>query len=229
MGLPVELVYNPAGNVVLDPMPEPRMRSGTCSPCSPAPARSHSDLPGSSRSDPLNESGVLRGLADPPLDETGRDQARRLGEALGPRELLAVVASPLLRARQTAQPVADPAGLAVVTDQCLVDRDYAQWTGTSRDAVVARWGSVDRAPGVEPRSEVQDRAVQGLTDIARRCLGGTVVAVSHDAVNRQVLAAFDAGLGDPDTIPQDNGCFNTLTWHGDRWAVLSVNELSGQP
>ena len=28
---------------------------------------------------PLNESGVLRGLADPPLDETGRDQAQRLG------------------------------------------------------------------------------------------------------------------------------------------------------
>jgi broad specificity phosphatase PhoE len=56
-----------------------------------------------------------------------------------------------------------------------------------------------------------------------------VVVVSHDAVNRQVLAAFDAGLGDPDTIPQDNGCFNMLTWHGDRWAVLSVNEPSGQP
>jgi hypothetical protein len=32
---------------------------------------------------PLNESGVLRGLADPPLDETGRRQAERLGAALG--------------------------------------------------------------------------------------------------------------------------------------------------
>ena len=49
----------------------------------------------------LNESGVLRGLADPPLDETGRDQAQRLGAALGPRGLWAVISSPLLRARQT--------------------------------------------------------------------------------------------------------------------------------
>jgi broad specificity phosphatase PhoE len=176
---------------------------------------------------PLNESGVLRGLADPPLDEAGHDQARRLGEALGPRGLVAVIASPLLRARQTAQPVAERAGLVVATDQCLVDRDYGQWTGTSRDAVIAQWGSVDRAPGVEPRSAVRDRGVKGLTDIARRWLGRTVVVVSHDAVNRQVLAAFDAGLGDPDTIPQDNGCFNTLTWQSDRWAVLSVNELPG--
>lgn len=178
---------------------------------------------------PLNESDVLRGLADPPLDETGLGQARRLGAALGPRGLSAVIASPLLRARQTAQPAAEWSHLDVATDQCLVDRDYGPWTGISRDTVTGKWGSVDHAPGVEPRSAVTDRAVKGLTSIARRCLGGTAVVVSHDAVNRQVLAAFDANLGDPDTIPQDNGCFNTLEWHDNKWAVLSVNELPGEP
>ena len=174
---------------------------------------------------PLNESGVLRGLADPPLDETGRRQAARLGAALGPRGLAAVLSSPLVRARQTAQPVAGRAGLEVAVDQCLLDRDYGPWTGISRKSVTDRWGSVDRAPGVEPRPAVRDRAVGGLTGIARRYPGGTVVVVSHDAVNREVLAAFDAGLGDPDAIPQDNGCYNTLEWRGGRWAVLGVNEL----
>jgi broad specificity phosphatase PhoE len=53
------------------------------------------------------------------------------------------------------------------------------------------------------------------------------VVVSHDAVNRQVLAAFDPGLGDPDAIPQDNGCFNTLEWRDGRWSVLTVNEIPG--
>jgi len=174
---------------------------------------------------PLNESGVLRGLADPALDETGRGQAERLGAALGPRGLAAVIASPLLRARQTAQPVAGRAGLQVAVDQCLLDRDYGPWTGISRESVTDRWGSVDRAPGGEPRPEVRDRAVRGLTGIARRYPDCTVVVVSHDAVNREVLAAFDAGLGDPDAIPQDNGCYNTLEWRGGRWAVLGVNEI----
>jgi glucosyl-3-phosphoglycerate phosphatase len=177
---------------------------------------------------PLNESGVLRGLADPPLDEAGHHQAQRLGAALGARGLSAVVASPLLRARQTAQPVAERASLEVATDPCLADRDYGQWTGSSRDAVAAEWGSVDHAPGVEPRSAVADRAVNGLTDLARRHQGGAVVVVSHDAVNREVLVAFDRELGDPDALPQDNGCFNTLEWRGGRWAVLSVNELPSQ-
>ena len=87
---------------------------------------------------PLNESGVLRGQADPPLDETGLGQAQRLRAALGPLGLWAIISSPLLRARQTAQPVAERAGLEVTTGQCLVDRDYGQWTGISRDAVVAQ-------------------------------------------------------------------------------------------
>lgn len=125
--------------------------------------------------------------------------------------------------------VADRAGRDVTTDGRLLDRDYRQWTGTDREAVVARWGSVDDAPGVEPLPVVRERAVRGLTDIARSSRGGTAVVVSHDAVNRQLLVAFDAGPGDPGTLPQDNGCFNTLQLRGDNWTVLSVNELPAEP
>jgi len=174
---------------------------------------------------PLNESGTLRGLADPPLDEAGREQARRLGTALGPRSPSLVIASPLRRAIQTAQPVADRAALPVTTDQRLVDRDYGPWTGVSKESVAARWGSVDQAPGVEPQAAVRDRAVAGLTDIARRHRGATLVVVSHDAVNRQVLAAFRPDLGEPDTLPQDNGCFNTLERQDGTWTVRAVNEI----
>ena len=82
---------------------------------------------------PLNESGVLRGLLDPPLDEAGHQQAQRLAAVLGPQMPRAVVASPLLRATQTARPVADRAGLDVATDERLLDRDYGQWAGADRE------------------------------------------------------------------------------------------------
>jgi broad specificity phosphatase PhoE len=71
---------------------------------------------------PLNESGVLRGLLDPPLDEAGHLQAMRLGATLGPHMPSVIAASPL-RARQTAQPVAERAGRGVTTDVRLLDRD----------------------------------------------------------------------------------------------------------
>lgn len=173
----------------------------------------------------LNESGVLRGLLDPPLNETGQRQAANLGAALGALRPSLVAASPLRRARETAKPVADRAGLTVTTDGSLLDRDYGPWAGTPKDDVVARWGSVDAAPGVEPRAVVRDRALRGLAAIVRDCPGDVVVAVSHDAVNREVLAALDPSLGDPDDIQQDNGCFNVLRWANGSMAVLSHNEL----
>src|SRR5437763_13720078 len=105
----------------------------------------------------------------------------------------AVVASPLLRATQTAQPVAGRAGLDVATDERLLDRDYGKWPGADRGKVVAQWGSVDNAPGVEPPGAVRDRAVRGLTDIGQRSRGGTAVVISHDEVNRQLPVAFDTG------------------------------------
>jgi broad specificity phosphatase PhoE len=174
---------------------------------------------------PLNQTDVLRGMANPSLDEAGRQQARRLGAALAGLSLSAVIASPLRRAVQTAAPAAEHAGLPVVEDQLLVDRDYGPWTGISKHDVTARWGSVDDAPGVEPASAVRERALAGLAAIARRHHGGTVVVVSHDAVNRQVLTALDASLGDPTRLPQENGCFNRLELRDGKWTVCSVNEI----
>jgi broad specificity phosphatase PhoE len=77
----------------------------------------------------LNESGVLRGHLDPPLDDTGRDQAQGIGLVLGSRQPAVIIASPLRRAIQTAEPVAERTGLVVETDECLMDRDYEGWAG----------------------------------------------------------------------------------------------------
>src|SRR3954452_9556962 len=95
---------------------------------------------------PWSPEGV--GLSQPPLDAAGREKARRLGIALGPRRPCLVVASPLRRATETAQPGGRRAGLPVTTDQRLIDRDYGPWTGTDKESVAARWHSVDDAPGV---------------------------------------------------------------------------------
>ena len=60
---------------------------------------------------------------DPGLDETGRDQARRVAEtlmALAPGERPRfVVSSPLRRCRETAQPLADALGVTVEIDPAV--------------------------------------------------------------------------------------------------------------
>ena len=54
-----------------------------------------------------------------PLTDQGREAARMLGELLAEREPDAVVSSPLLRARETAQAIASAAGLEVEIDEHL--------------------------------------------------------------------------------------------------------------
>jgi broad specificity phosphatase PhoE len=112
----------------------------------------------------------------------------------------------------------------------LTDRDYGPWTGKRVADVVFAWSSLDAAPGVEPEENVRDRALAALVDIAESLDGGTAVAVSHDAVNRIALAALDRTLGEPASLPQDTGCFNTV--HYDkagsgpiRWRVVHINEV----
>ena len=60
-----------------------------------------------------NSQGRIQGQVDIPLNETGRDQARRAADgiaALGPTR---IVSSPLARARATAEVLASLTGLSV--------------------------------------------------------------------------------------------------------------------
>lgn len=178
----------------------------------------------------LNAAGVLRGHIDVPLDSVGQHQAFLLGAELAPLAPRAIVSSPLSRAVQTAGPLAEKLGLPIGTDQRLADRYYGEWAGVSVAEVIARWGSVDAAPGVEPAPEVRARMLAALADIAESACGTAVVVVSHDAVNRIALAALEPGLGRPDQVPQDTGCFNILDCHretgGDRrWDVVRINHV----
>lgn len=62
--------------------------------------------------------------ADPALSPLGRRMAERLPDALGRHHLTRIVSSPQLRARQTAQPLADALNLAIEVDERLAEYDY---------------------------------------------------------------------------------------------------------
>ena len=123
----------------------------------------------------LNALHEVHGRIDDPLDERGLAQAAALGQLFAGVPLTAVYASPLQRAMQTAEPVAAAAGLTVVADPDLMDRDYGPWTGHVKVEVEAEFGAVDNAPGVEPWDTFSDRVDRGLRRpgrTARRRAGG---------------------------------------------------------
>ena len=81
-----------------------------------------------------------------PLTPDGRSAARALGDLLRDRNVDAVVSSPLLRARETADAVARASGLDAAVHECLAP---GATPATLRDAVAGR-GEIVVAIGHQP-------------------------------------------------------------------------------
>lgn len=171
-----------------------------------------------------NVADRLRGRADLELNDTGRAQAKALGELLANIPIARVLASPLQRAVHTAEPVAAVAGVRVEPVEGLNDRDYGGWTGVERSIVISRFGSINAAPGVESPQTLQERVLSAFHVLLETSSGPTIAIVGHDATNRALLMGLIPELKE---APQANGCWNQLEWDGKRWRLRVFNALPG--
>ncbi|MFJ9947717.1 bifunctional RNase H/acid phosphatase [Kitasatospora sp. NPDC091207] len=130
------------------------------------------------------------GGSDPELSEKGRWQAERAAEALVARgSVQAVVSSPMLRTRQTAETVAARLGLEVRYEDGLREVDFGAWEGLTFAEVRERhpedlnaWlGSAKARPtgGGESFTTLTHRVGVARDKILARHHGRTVLVVSH--------------------------------------------------
>lgn len=146
-----------------------------------------------------NRERRFQGHADMPLNDTGRRQARELADALRDEGLSAVYTSPLRRASETAEIVADRLGLEAEELEALREIDVGDWQGLTVDEVKTRfperadvawrWGW----PNGETHEELRARVLPALLGLDRQHPGGRILGVTHAGPIRVALAA-SAGL-----------------------------------
>ncbi|MDE6002725.1 MAG: histidine phosphatase family protein, partial [Prevotella sp.] len=76
-----------------------------------------------------NARQIMQGQTQGCLNEKGREQAQQVAKRLAGESLDAIVASDLQRAIQTAELLAEPHHLPVVTTPLLRERDWGGFTG----------------------------------------------------------------------------------------------------
>lgn len=141
-----------------------------------------------------NGEARLQGRADRPLTAEGR--ARLAGLRLpAPWDGADLVASPLSRARETAEALAG--GRPVRIEPALVEQDWGAWEGRRSADLLAEPGSGfvpthrlgwdERPPGGETRAELWARVAPVLAGLAR-----PTVLVSHKGVMRVLLTLAGA-------------------------------------
>jgi broad specificity phosphatase PhoE len=155
----------------------------------------------------LNAEGRFRGRLDPPLDSQGELEAEALARWFGRFELTGIYSSPLLRTRQTAEPIGDALELPVHLEPGLLDLDYGDWTGLTKEEARAESPGAfarflahptsSRPPGGESVYLMGKRVHEVLDRMAKRYSGGRVIAVSHELA----LRASILGVSDPGTEP----------------------------
>jgi len=139
------------------------------------------------------------------LSDEGRAQAERTAERIAelPAAPVAVYASPLERAVETARPIARRLGLRVRVERGLLECDFGAWTGARLSTLRRRreWGTVAalpssfRFPDGESFLEMQARVLSTLDRLVARHRGETFVAVSHaDPIKAAVAATAGVPL-----------------------------------
>ncbi len=147
-----------------------------------------------------NREGRYQGRTDIPLSLVGQAQVRSLAKRLAGVPITLAVASPLERARATAQAVIGERALTLELAEGLAEISHGQWEGqlasdVARDhaEMFGIWRSAPgrdspAGPGAETLGDVDARAWPVLAKICGR-LGpdDTALIAAHDAVNRVLL------------------------------------------
>ena len=134
------------------------------------------------------------GRTDLPLTEEGHRQAKVLAEKAKNLSLDVIIASPMVRAQQTASAVAEVTGIPVQTDDRLIEQDYGACEGVDRlDPVflACKRNFGTRYPGGESMLDLACRVYRLLDEIPMKYPGKTVLLVCHGGVMRSVRTYFE--------------------------------------
>ncbi len=168
--------------------------------------------------------GRHTGRTDLPLLAQGVEQAKALRSRLSGRTFAAVLTSPLVRARETAELAG--LGAEAVVDPDLAEWDYGAYEGMTTDQIRQEHPGWELfTDGVPDGESVEDVAARVDRVIARvRHTPGDVACVAHSHVLR-VLAArwigLDATVGR--SLVLDPAAVSELGWDREHPVVLAWN------
>jgi broad specificity phosphatase PhoE len=136
-----------------------------------------------------NAQGLSQGNVDIPLNPTGLAQARSAAQALRNRGIASIIASPLSRARVTAEIAGEALGLPVTIDDGLREVSFGVQEGQSMSNWFADWIAGRATPkGAETFAALRARAVAAINRATAH--PPAVLVVAHGALFRGLRAAM---------------------------------------
>ncbi len=186
-----------------------------------------------------NAEGRFGGHTQTPLSALGYDQAEATARALSNETLQGIYASDLLRAVQTAQPLARLTGLPIRQTNAFRERSVGVMEGltfeeaaaahTEQYAALLRRDFEHVILGGESYRQMLDRASKELDEAIERHRGGRIAVFSHTGticiLALHLMGALDAPALRPVWIATANCSITRFDLRADGYVrVLAVND-----
>jgi broad specificity phosphatase PhoE len=182
-----------------------------------------------------NVGGMIQGWTDLRLTSVGEEQAALVARRLAGERIAAVYTSPLLRARETARPIAEALGHDLVEEPDLRERFYGRAQGLTWTEAAERWPLGEAAhhrdwamavPEVESLAGLRRRSVAVVNALLDRHVDETVVCVSHGGTLVQIIAHL---FGLPEDvwprIRMSNTSLTRVEGDSSRPVVRTLNDI----
>lgn len=181
-----------------------------------------------------NAEGRIQGQSDVPLSDLGRQQGEATAAALAALPIEAIFCSPLRRAVQTAQPLADALRLPLREDPRLMEVHVGNFQDRLRSELdrlhpeaMARWRSGDpdfALPGGESRRELMRRGEEVFREIRSTGLAHVAV-VTHGGLLAAALKSLLEIPAHRHPFVLQNGSITRLDWNGTEVRLLSLSQF----
>ncbi len=167
-------------------------------------------------------------LGDLPLTEHGKRQADLLAARLMHRKLTAIHTSHLKRCRETADAIAQKAGLPVELDERLreVEIAGAEKIGLQELAEIAiANGGWSHLAGTERSHDVRARMREAIEEIAAQHRGGRIAVISHaGAINAYIASLL--GLQHDFFFPTGHTSISTVRARDEKRLIVTLNDVA---
>lgn len=139
-----------------------------------------------------------------PVTAKGRKQIQKTILKLKKEKIDLIFSSDVLRAKQTAQMVAEELGLKINFDKRLREIDVGIFNGKS----IEEWNNyfvtkaekfTKRAPGAENRRDIKKRMIDFIKDIDKKYKNKTILIISHQDI-LMILESAVKGFSEKETI-----------------------------
>lgn len=167
------------------------------------------------------------------LNEFGKAQARLLAESLREVPITAIISSPLERAVETAEPLAEALGLPIVQDAGFMEMNTGTWTGKVFTEIKGDplWELLRSDPenhgfpGGETFGEAQKRLWSALQKVVENQPEPAIVAIfSHsDCIKLLLTRAMDTPIKRYYSYSVDPASMSVLVFRKDRTYMDCLN------